>query len=168
MDETEQMFERTKQLLGQVNALREAIDAFRTELIAYGKSLRQKPTPAPAAAKSDPGEDDGPPTQPSAKERRTSTRRKGPPVPLLLSYSKTGSAPFPGWVVDCSPTGVGIMVEQLVAVGAVLSVRPTNAPQRFRWVQVEVRNCHTVRNRWNLGCKFVRDLPIEDLDLFKA
>lgn len=105
--------------------------------------------------------------KPSRPDRRRSVRRQGPPVPLWLSYSKSGDDPFKGWVNDCSQTGIGVTVEWALPVSSILTVRPANSPARFKWVQIEVRNCRKVKERWHLGCRFLADLPPEDVELFE-
>jgi hypothetical protein len=100
-------------------------------------------------------------------DRRRSVRRQGPPVPLLLSYSKSGDDPFKGWVNDCSQAGLGVTVEWALPVSSILTVRPVNAPTRLKWVQIEVRNCRKVRDRWHLGCRFLVALPLEDVEAYE-
>ena len=73
----------------------------------------------------------------SRPDRRRSVRRQGPPVPLLLSYSKNGDDPFKGWVNDASGTGLGVTVEWALPVSSILTVRPQNSPARLKWVQIE-------------------------------
>jgi hypothetical protein len=177
--QTETLLEKTKDILIQVETLQNAMEKLRLELNLYGRALRSKlaeeeaaPTMQSGAAANAPVEGRPPVEPPTEKirklpERRSAFRRRTSPVPVQLSYSRSGAAPFPGWVVDCSSEGVGLMLDQVVAVGATLSCRPTNAPQRFRWVQIEVRNARLVKNRWNIGCRFVRPLPPEDVELFR-
>jgi hypothetical protein len=113
------------------------------------------------------GDVDSPKTAPGRPERRKSFRRQGPPVPLFLSYSKSGDDPFKGWINDCSQNGIGVTVDWALPVSSILTVRPVNAPARLKWFQIEVRNCRKSRDRWLLGCKFINQLAPEDLDLFE-
>lgn len=122
---------------------------------------------APEPTRLEPGKTVAEAEKPARPDRRLSVRRQGPPVPLLLSYSKTGDDAFKGWVNDASQTGLGVTVEWALPVSSILTVRPVNAPARLKWVQVEVRNCRKVRDRWHLGCRFLVDLPPEDVEIFE-
>src|SRR5262245_18065921 len=71
-------------------------------------------------------------------EKRTSTWRKGNPVPVVLTNESSSIVPFQGWVLDCSSGGFKILVDQQVAVGTVLGVRPAKLQGNFPWIQVNV------------------------------
>jgi hypothetical protein len=106
------------------------------------------------------------PAKPSRPDRRRSVRRQGPPVPLLLSYSKNGDDAFKGYVNDTSQCGLGVTVEWALPVSSVLTVRPANG-SKGKWVQIEVRNCRKVRQRWHLGCRFVAAMQPEEVKAFE-
>jgi hypothetical protein len=136
------------------------------ELEQGPKTPLRIPRPSPGAIR-DALEAPAAPAVKPRPDRRQSVRREGPPVPIYLSYSKNGEDPFKGWVNDCSQTGLGVTVEWALPVSSILTVRPVNAPARLRWFQVEVRNCRKNKDRWHLGCKFLQQLPAEDLELFE-
>src|SRR5207245_9459784 len=91
-------------------------------------------------------------------ERRTASRRKGNPVPVTLSNARATSPALDGWIIDRSGTGIGVLVDEAVEVGTVLSVRPTKAHSGFGWLQVEVKNCRPDKSNWKLGCQFLQKL----------
>ncbi len=100
------------------------------------------------------------------REKRASLRRKGKPVRVLMADAETTQEPTTGWVLDRSRGGLYLVVSEPVAVGTMLSVRATHAPDTMPWVQVEIRRCHPKGNRWGLGCRFKRELAWGELLLF--
>lgn len=102
----------------------------------------------------------------SAGEKRASVRRKGNPVKILISDAEGQAKPHEGCVIDRSIGGLGMMVEEPVEVGTILSVRAVNAPASVPWVQIEVRNCRKGAEAWEIGCQFVRTPPWSVLLLF--
>jgi hypothetical protein len=83
-----------------------------------------------------------------------------------VSNAQATTEPFQGWVIDRSSGGIRLLVDQSVAPGSVLSVRPTKAHPSFPWVQVKIKSCRPERNSWNLGCQFVQKLTWAELQLF--
>jgi len=102
--------------------------------------------------------DPDPFTQGSARERRGAPRRRGNPVPILVSDADNAVTPVRGWVMDRSGGGLGLELEEEgeVDIGTVLSVRPLDAPDTVPWVKIEVRNRQLCGSTWRLGCMFVR------------
>ncbi|MCI0455652.1 MAG: PilZ domain-containing protein [Gemmataceae bacterium] len=104
--------------------------------------------------------DHDPFVQGSASEQRSSHRRTGNPVEILIRQPDSRSKPVRGWVLDRSLHGLGLaMAEQRFGPGSVLEVRPANAPAVAPWVEVEVQNSRQRDGQWHLGCKFVRTPP---------
>ncbi len=101
----------------------------------------------------------------SFSDRRSSPRRRGSPVSVLIADADASVHPVRGWVVDRSAHGLGLELEEEgeVDVGTILSVRPSNDVSAF-WVRVEVRNRQQAGSIWRLGCKYVR-LPSTDARL---
>jgi hypothetical protein len=99
-------------------------------------------------------------------EQRTSVRRKGKPVRILVFSGDPSETPLRAWVVNRSRGGVRIVSTKQFAAGAVLAIRTIDAPEDIPWVQVEVRNCRPKGPRWALGCKFLEQLPWSMLLLF--
>jgi hypothetical protein len=89
-------------------------------------------------------------------EKRIALRRPGNPVPVLISDATVTAEPRYGWVLDRSLGGLCLSVQAPVAVGTVISVRPTHAPETAPWVQVEVRRCQEDGNSWELGYQFLK------------
>jgi hypothetical protein len=142
--------------------------AFYVGSLVLGKRRRPVPWQSPdlsgtAAAT---GLSTDPFLQGSTLERRTSIRRKGNAIAVLISDAEVTTEPYSGWVVDRSMGGLGITVPRPVAPGTILSVRTTNAPTTCPWVQVEVRSCREVQREFELGCQFVRTPPWSVLLLF--
>jgi CheY-like chemotaxis protein len=60
------------------------------------------------------------------------------------------------WVSDQSPGGLRLRsTHKLADTGALLSIRPVDAPQDQPWVPVQVRHCHQDGDWWAVGCQFL-------------
>jgi hypothetical protein len=95
----------------------------------------------------------------SLTEKRTSPRRRGNPVKVLLTDADATWEPKEVWVLDRSMGGLCLRVETgaAPAVGTVLSVRAASAPKGVPWTQVEVKSCRQEGNgSWELGCRFLK------------
>jgi len=176
MDSTKERINRAEQRLARIVALQETMDALDIELTTYRETLVRKlnllqklqpmanpPAPAAAAPRPVPGAQVVP-GKPS--ERRNTPRRKGNPVPVLLTNVSATLDPFQGWVLDRSSGGLRILVDQQVAVGTVLNVRPAKAHDNFPWVQIKVRSCAPERSSYNLGVQFVQKLGWGEMQAF--
>jgi hypothetical protein len=132
--------------------------AFVTGSLFFG---RRKSPPQPA------GETGTvkPPHQ-GTTDRRSSYRREGTDVEVLISDAEVKITPVQGRVVDRSLGGVCLRGPASFAVGAILSLRPCNAPSVAPWVQVEVKSCRQQENVWEVGCQFLRTPPYSVLLLF--
>lgn len=64
-----------------------------------------------------------------------------------------------GMVVDRSVGGLCLNVSRLIEVGAVLSVKPSDATPMVPWTEIEVRSCRQEGEGWQIGCRFVRTPP---------
>lgn len=100
----------------------------------------------------------------SPSERRTSPRREGAPITVCITGPLVGT--FEAAVLDRSVQGLGLSAPRPVARGAVLRIRPTNAPTSIPWIQVRVKNCRKRGQRWMLGCQFVETPSWDVLLLF--
>jgi hypothetical protein len=121
-------------------------------LLSERRSRPMRPPPLPSTSAPQPD----PFIHGSAGERRSSLRRGGNPVAVLITDAEVKEPPFQGWVLDRSMGGLCLSVEQEVAAGAILSVRAANAPSNVAWVQVEVKNSRQEGTTWELGCQFLR------------
>ncbi len=129
-------------------------------------ALRRQLRPTPAGRKLVSEAPVPPPATEGGEERRSSPRRKGNPISVLVSNAGATSEPLQGWVVDRSAGGVRLLVDQSVAPGTVLSVRPSKAHPGYTWVQIQVRSCRPERSSYNLGCMFVQKLNWAELQMF--
>jgi hypothetical protein len=102
----------------------------------------------------------------SATDKRHAPRRRGSPVSVMVSDDAGTALPWQGTVVDRSVAGLRLEMDNSVAVGSVLSVRPAQAPAIVPWIQVEARFCKKTGNAWHVGCRFLRPPPSNVLWLF--
>jgi hypothetical protein len=102
----------------------------------------------------------------AAQERRRAPRREGNPIAVLLSTDPAATAPVNGLVLNRSLGGLLVSALQPFEKGALLSVRPLQAPDELEWVQIEVRHCRALEHRWLVGCKFTKKLPWDVMLLF--
>jgi hypothetical protein len=93
------------------------------------------------------------------RERRTSLRRRGAPVEVLVAAKEPGQEPAKGVVLDRSRGGLCLSLGQPAASGTTLRVRVASLADEMEWVQLEVRHCRRRDERWLAGCKFVENLP---------
>lgn len=122
--------------------------------------LPARPTTPPADPMEDPFVHGG------KLERRTSVRRRGNAVAILVSDANARAEPISGWVVDRSMGGLCLCLSESFSPGTLLSVRAANAPSAVPWVQVEVKSCRQSNRDWEVGCKFLRTPPWSTLLLF--
>jgi hypothetical protein len=99
------------------------------------------------------------------RERRTSVRRKGNPVGVVVLAGEAAKAE-PGLVINRSKGGLCLSLPGPVAAGTILQVRACQAPEDIPWIRVLVRHCVAKGDRWNLGCQFTEELPWSVLLLF--
>ncbi|MGH7171561.1 MAG: PilZ domain-containing protein [Gemmataceae bacterium] len=104
-------------------------------------------------------------TKKSEPDRRSAPRRKGNRVEVYVTDDSKRS-PTLGWVVDRSMGGLCLIVEQPLKEGAVLNVRPRQAPQTAPWTPIEIRSCRADAGEWEVGCRFVKAPQWNDLLLF--
>jgi hypothetical protein len=100
------------------------------------------------------------------QDRRTSPRRKGNPVPIIITNANSSIDSYQGWVLDRSAGGLRILVDQAAAIGTVLAVRPAKSHGSFPWIQVRVRNCQPERSSWSIGVQFVQKPAWGELQAF--
>jgi hypothetical protein len=120
---------------------------------------RPRPGPLPEAEAFLPGPPGGDPwVTGSAGEQRQAQRRPGHPVGVLVSDAGVTVAPYQALVTDRSLGGLRLILNEPVAVGTVLSVRPATS-EMIPWVQVEVKSCRRGDNGWEAGCQFLKVPP---------
>ena len=181
MNRTQQLIEHTESMLRNVDMLLQVLDQSKADLKAQAVALREElaqlkkvphsprfvkyghlaseesasSSPEPATLKSMHGD-----------ERRATLRRKGNPVPIdFLTHHDMGE-PLSGWVMDRSLGGLSLLTDEEIPEGTFLSIRPTNAPSSFLWIECQVRNCKRERNSWRIGLQFMQEVTWEELRLF--
>ena len=102
----------------------------------------------------------------SPTQKRQSFRRDGNPTRIQVAPAGDTSNPAIGYVLDRSTGGLGMSVDQEVAPGTILSVRPASGPDVTPWYDVEVLRCKHDGEAWHLSCKFVKTPPYSILLLF--
>lgn len=106
------------------------------------------------------------PPEGTGADRRTTVRREGQPVPVLLSSAAMPGAPEAAFVIDRSRGGLKIVSAKPLPVGSPVQVRADNAPDNVPWVTVVVRSCRENGKRHELGCEFEKTPPWNVLLLF--
>jgi PilZ domain-containing protein len=101
-----------------------------------------------------------------SRERRCYFRRGGNPTQVAVGHPEEPSELARGVVVDRSTGGVCLEMHTPLAVGAVVSIRPSVGTTLGTWVVAEVRNCKRDREAWRVGFKFVRTPPLSVLWMF--
>ena len=99
-------------------------------------------------------------------DRRTTLRRDGAPVSILVAAPSLRAGDEEGYVLDRSTGGLRIALAKAVAPGSTLQIRATNAPDTSPWVPVLVRNCRDAGQHFELGCEFEHTPPWNVLLLF--
>lgn len=90
------------------------------------------------------------------RERRGAPRRKGGTHVEVQLLPGEGQEPIPGWVLDRSIGGLGILVDQPLPAGAILKVRPRTAVESTPWTDVTVRSCRREGLQYVVGFQFHR------------
>jgi hypothetical protein len=95
---------------------------------------------------------DAPFLQGITRDRRAAPRRKGNVVEVELMIG-SDEKPVRGWVLDRSIGGLCLLVDQPVASGTALRVRPRNAAA-VPWTEVTACSCREDDGQYELGCQF--------------
>ncbi|MFL5243245.1 MAG: PilZ domain-containing protein [Gemmataceae bacterium] len=99
-------------------------------------------------------------------ERRAIPRRMGNPTSVTYTIGEAADDPLSGWVVDRSPQGIGMLVDDALEVGAVLTVKPNAAPSECPWFKAEVRHCQPEKGQYRVGCRFQNNPSWQHLRYF--
>lgn len=102
----------------------------------------------------------------SYSDRRSSVRRDGAPIKVLVSSPAFQTGQDYGYVLDRSTGGLRIALGTAVAAGTSLMVRACHAPDTVPWVTVLVRSCKPAGQHHELGCEFEKTPPWNVLLLF--
>jgi hypothetical protein len=101
-------------------------------------------------------------TAPKAKDQRGMFRRQGNPVEVHVGAPAEKTNLQLGCVLDRSMGGMRLAMFREAEVGAVVSVKPTNADEMVPWVDLEVRSCRRsaeLPDQFELGCQYVKSPP---------
>jgi hypothetical protein len=99
-------------------------------------------------------------------ERRSSVRREGTPVKVVIQSNAFKSGSATGYVLDRSTGGLRIAIESGMAPGSTLQIRASHAPETIPSVTVIVRNCKDCGDHFEVGCEFDKMPPWNVLLLF--
>jgi hypothetical protein len=102
----------------------------------------------------------------SASDRRTSLRRDGQAVEVVVQSPAFKGGAAAGYVVDRSTGGLRLVLSTGMAAGTALQVRAKHAPDTIPWVTVLVRSCRQSDDHFELGCEFEKTPPWNVLLLF--
>jgi hypothetical protein len=102
----------------------------------------------------------------SFADRRSTLRREGRPVKILVASPSFKKPIEGGYVLDRSTGGMRIALMMAMTNGATMQVRAYNAPDNIPWVTVIVRNCRTAGQHFELGVEFDQTPPWNVLLLF--
>lgn len=102
----------------------------------------------------------------SLSDRRTSTRRDGDPVKVLVSSPALKDGVNSGYVLDRSTGGLRIALKYGMELGSTLQIRANHAPDETPWITVLVRSCKNTGSYHVLGCEFDKTPPWNVLLLF--
>jgi hypothetical protein len=100
------------------------------------------------------------------KCKRSSLRRGGNPVPVLVSDLVEPEEDIQGLVLNRSRGGLCLSVPQPVEVGRLLAVRTPDFPEGLDPVQIRVRHCMQKGDTCHLGCQFMQTHPWSVLLIF--
>ena len=175
--------------LARIEALQQMLATMAEELAAYRAALdlklgclqernnnttpapapnaRPAPKPTPTRASPTAHGSSFPTAQGVSPEAmRAAPRRKGNPVPVMISNAGGTMDSFQGWVLDRSSGGLRVLVDQPVTVGTQLSVKPSKAHAGFPWIPIEIRSCQPERSSYALGVQFVEKPSWNELQAF--
>src|SRR5262249_48872475 len=168
----QQLIERTEWLYDQVETLQQTIQEIQAQIQTQREVLAAlacqggEPSSSPAAwvTPEFAGEDATAATS-GGPSRRSIPRRRGNPVPVLITSSQSPWETRKGWVIDRSPEGLCVVADDPETAGARLNLQPVQTLGNLHWFPVEVRNCRPERGIWILGCRFSQKLSWSDLRL---
>jgi len=102
----------------------------------------------------------------SFADRRTSVRRDGAPVEVLVTSPVFKDGKANGYVLDRSTGGLRLALANGVAPGSSVQIRARHAPDTTPWVIVIVRSCRQAEDHFELGLEFEKTPPWNVLLLF--
>ncbi len=101
----------------------------------------------------------------SPDDRRQRSRRMAAPKAIHFRLSE-GATPKPGVVLDRSSGGLRLALEQALPVDAHVFLKADQAPVGTPWAEAVVCWCKPVDDQFELGCRFLENVPWNVLLLF--
>jgi hypothetical protein len=92
-------------------------------------------------------------------DRRLAPRRWGDPREVRLARPEAGGPEIHGLVINRSPGGVGLLLDEAVPVGVRLRLRLVGVPADVPWLAVQVKHCRAAGLHWFIGCEFGEPPP---------
>lgn len=92
----------------------------------------------------------------------------GKPVSVMISDGSASSDPLSGWVIDRPSGGFKILIDDEIAIGSVIGVKPNVLSPNAQWVNVCVKSKRPERQSWIITCTFVERPPWAALALFNG
>ena len=150
-----------------------AVGVGATLLVVFlGRVLNRTQPPTVAAPVTTEEPKELPPSTPrpqaedaSASERRIAPRRKGSAISVVVT-DEQHSEPYRGWIVDRAANGLCLELDSAKEPGAILQLKPAEAPPATAWIPAEVRYCLAKGNVYYVGCQFLQTPPGNVLPLF--
>ena len=102
----------------------------------------------------------------SLSDRRTSLRRDGAAIEIMVTSPMLNDGKTNGYVLDRSTGGLRIALADGIAPGSSMQVRARHAPEATPWVTVIVRSCRQSESHFELGVEFDKTPPWNVLLLF--
>lgn len=132
---------------------------------AISRRSRRQPQSRPLVYRDAPRSRSDPFMQGPSHEARSSVRRKGSVVRVVLADAKLKQI-GEGWVIDRSTGGLGLYMDEPLEVGTEISICPSDRQHDAPWVRVVVKSHHKEEDHWKVGCQFLRTPPWSVLLLF--
>lgn len=104
--------------------------------------------------------------QDALSDRRTSVRREGTPIKILVTSPAFENGTNPGYVLDRSMGGLKLALQSGMTPGSSMQIRANHAPETTPWVTVIVRSCVDTGEHYEMGCEFEKTPPWNVLLLF--
>lgn len=103
---------------------------------------------------------------PAAEDRRSAPRFAARRVQVSITGSSERPAPFVGRIINYSTTGLALVVDTVVPVGTVLTLKLPEPSASGRSLEAEVKHRQEEGKRWRLGCQLLRPVTLEELGEF--
>lgn len=150
----------------KLESVKQIVEQLQAGLTSYGQALRKELGELHERLAETTARPLAPPRPTTGDDRRTTPRRHGNLVPVLVSNPQVTTDILQGWVLDRSTGGLRLLTDEPIAAGSMIRVQPAKSPSRFRWISLYVRSCRPQGNNWVLGCQFQEKLPWSDLRMF--